>query len=132
MNTTTWKKMNKEDFPDIAKEENIVSDYIDESNIHVIKYRSKEMYIIAMNITSHMVDTDCLYWGQMISDNYAVRMFQAEHTIKIDNKYDEIISEEKKFTSAWDDSMDYMEISVDDKNLTYCQYKVVETEDIVD
>lgn len=108
MNTTTWKKMNKEDFPDIAKEENIVSDYIDESNIHVIKYRSKEMYIIAMS------------------------MFQAEHTIKIDNKYDEIISEEKKFTSAWDDSMDYMEISVDDKNLTYCQYKVVETEDIVD
>lgn len=66
----------------------------------------------------------------MISSNYAVRMFQAEHTVTIDDKTGEVKSEKKEFYSA--DSEDYMDISIDDENIEYCRYKVVETEDILD
>lgn len=130
MNTTTWKTLTRESFPDIMKKENIVfEDTNKRFNTRTITYRSKEMYIIAMNI-SHMIDTSCCYYGPTISKKYAVRMFQAEHTVKIDDKTGKVISEKKEFYSA--DSEDYMDISIDDENLTYCKYKVVETEDILD
>lgn len=52
---TTWQKLNKEAFPDIVKEENIVfEDTNKRFKTRTITYRSKEMYIIAMNI-SHIV-----------------------------------------------------------------------------
>lgn len=127
---TTWQKLTKEAFPDIAKKENIVfEDKFKTDNTRTIYYRSKEMYIIAMNI-NHMIDTGCYYWGPMISKKYAVRMFHAEHSVTFDNKTGKVISEKKDFYSA--DSEDGMTISIDDENLTYCQYKVVETQDILD
>ena len=116
MNTTAWQKLTKEAFPDIMKKENIVfEDKFKTDNTCTIYYRSKEMYIIAMNI-NHMIDTGCYYWGPMISSNYAVRMFHAEHSVT--------------FYSA--DSEDGMTISIDDENLEDCRYKAVETEDITD
>lgn len=127
---TTWQKLTKEAFPDITKKENIVfEDKFKTDNTRTIYYRSKEMYIIAMNI-NHMIDTGCYYWGPMISKKYAVRMFHAEHSVTFDNKTGKVISEKKDFYSA--DSEDGMTISIDDENLTYCQYKVVETQDILD
>ena len=66
----------------------------------------------------------------MISSNYAVRMFHAEHSVTFDNKTGEVISEKKEFYSA--DSEDGMTISIDDENLEDCRYKAVETEDITD
>lgn len=129
MNTTAWQKLTKEAFPDITKKENIVfEDKFKTDNTRTLYYRSKEMYIIAMNI-NHMIDTGCYYWGPMISSNYAVRMFHAEHSVTFDNKTGKIINEKKEFYSA--DSEDGMTISIDDENLEYCRYKAVETEDIL-
>lgn len=127
---TAWQKLTKEAFPDITKKENIVfEDKFKTDNTRTIYYRSKEMYIIAMNI-NHMIDTGCYYWGPMISKKYAVRMFHAEHSVTFDNKTGKVISEKKEFYSA--DSEDGMTISINDKNLEYCRYKAVETEDITD
>lgn len=127
---TTWQKLTKEAFPDITKKENIVfEDKFKTDNTRTIYYRSKEMYIIAMDI-NHMIDTGCYYWGPMISKKYAVRMFHAEHSVTFDNKTGKVISEKKDFYSA--DSEDGMTISIDDENLEYCRYKAVETQDILD
>lgn len=129
MNTTAWQKLTKNIFPDdIMKEENITCQYADSRlNTHTIYYTSKKVYVIAIDINHEPAYCSC--YKTMIDDTHYICMFQAEDRVTINDETGKV-TEEKYFT--FQDNEDYTNISVDDENLEYCQYKVIETEDILD
>lgn len=129
MNTTAWRKLTKESFPDIVKEENIVyTDTNERYKRHSITYVGKSVYIIAIDVNH--VPAWCNCYRTMIDDTHFICMFQAENTVTIDDETGKVMTEEKSFYS--EDSEDYTDISVDDENLEYCRYKVMELEAISD
>lgn len=129
MNTTAWQKLTKEAFPkDIVKEENITcTDTNNRLHTHTIYYTSKKVYIIAIDVNHETAYCSC--YKTMIDNNHFICMFQAEQRVTIDDETGKV-TEEKYF--IFQDNEDYTEISVDDENIEYCRYKVVELEDITD
>lgn len=127
-----WKTLTKDAFPDIMKKKNIVQDYTKEFRsftTRTITYRSKKMYIIAMNL-HHKPDVRFTCYAPMSDDGrYLLRMFYAYHIITIDDEGN-VIKERKEFYSP--DSDGYMYITVDDENLEYCKYKTVKIGSIDD
>lgn len=123
-----WKTLTRNSFPDIMKKKYIVQDdtkAFRTFDTHIIKYRSKKMYIIAIDC-EHMPKTcKTVYTGTIRTDDgkHLFRMFYAEHTIVINEQEGYVITERKQFCSP--DSDDDTYITVDDENLEYCKYKTV-------
>ena len=125
-----WKTLTKDAFPDIMKKENIDFEYIDDTaKRHYIRYRSKAIYIIAIDI-NHMPNRGYSFRHPKIDDNHFIHMFKATHCVIIDDKTSRVVEEQKTFDDI--DSEDCMVIALNDRNLEYCRYKKVEMEDITD
>lgn len=127
-----WQKLTKDVFPDITKKEYLVSDETytyGTREERIIIWKSKNIYIIAMNI-DHMPDVEYAWRKTKLDNKHFFRTFQAEHKIVINTKTGEITREEKQFVDR--DTDDFARISINDKNLEYCRYKMMELEDITD
>lgn len=123
-----WAKLTKDIFPDIMKKENIDFEFTDDkAKRHEIRYRSKAIYIIAIDI-NHMPDVGYSFRDPKIDDNHFIHMFKATHLITIDDETGSIVEEKKTFNDI--DSEDCMVIKLNDRNLEYCQYKMVEMEEL--
>lgn len=124
MNITAWKKLTKDAFPKgIKKDENIACTIANPRlHTYTIYYRSRQMYIIA--IDNNHKPAHCRYHKTMVHDNCFFCIFQAEQRVHVNEETGEI-TEKKYFIFE-----DYIEIPVDDENLEYCRYKVLE--DILD
>lgn len=127
-----WKTLTEDAFPHITEKKNIVDDCTIKFatfTAHTITYRSKAVYIIAID-REHIPTAYCNCCEPMIDDKHFIRMFHAEHTVTIDTETKEIKQETKSFYTP--DGKDDITIFIDDENIRYCKYKMVEIEDITD
>lgn len=127
-----WKKLTKDVFPDIMKDEYIISNTTDGKERH-IEYESKDfIYLIAID-TRHEPSR---YRGHgiMVDDTHLICGFHARHIVDINTKTGEIIDEEKKFycnDSTWL-NLSINWLALDAENLEYCRYTIVKAQDITD
>ena len=126
-----WQKLSKEAFPkDIMKEENIkYTDINDRLLTRTIYYRSKKVYIIAVDI-NHEPESYCCAYRPMIDKTHFMHTCFADCRVTINTATGEVRSEEKEF--YFEDGDGWMRIPVDDENIGYCRYKMVELEAITD
>ena len=128
-----WKKLSEKAFPDdVVKAKNFeFTDIDDDFHTHTDYYQDKRLYIIAMD-THHMPQKGNCHHCQKktIDDRYMVCIFHAKRVVTTDDITGKIIREKKYFD--YGDKDGWMRIPVDDENIGYCKYKMVEIEDITD